>query len=312
MKKRLQNKVAESRIAMPVVAVYATCCWLLAGLIQENWWVQFGYFALSTYLMMVMNNSYALIRVYSRMLSCSFMALTCMACFLFPSFHGAATQLLVIATYLILFHTYQDKSSVGMTYYGFLFLGLASMAYIPIIYLLPVLWILMWSNLQALSWRTFLASLLGVITPYWFWFCWLFYQEDLTPFADHFIPLADFQTPFHFSVLSLGGAATLLLLVVFTILGAIHFWHTSFMDKIRIRQFYSLFIRMNLVIFLLICLQPQHYDSLIRLAIVNTAPLTAHYISLTHTRFSNVVFIIMTIIVLILTTYNLWTQSSLF
>lgn len=294
------------------MAVYAVCCWLLGGLLQENWWIQFSCFALSTYLMMVMNDSYALIRVYSRMLSCSFIALTCMACFLFSSLHGAVTLLLFIATYLILFRAYQDPSSAGVTYYGFLFLGLASMAYIHILYLLPVLWILMWTNLQALSWRTFLASLMGVVTPYWFWICWLFYQETLTILVDHFVPLADFQTPFHLSILDMGQTATLVLLAVFTILGAINFWRTSFMDKIRTRQFYSLFIRMNLAIFLFICLQPQHYDTLIRLAIVNTAPLTAHYISLTHTRFSNVVFCAMIVIVLSLTTYNLWTLSSLF
>ena len=262
--------------------------------------------ALSTYLMMVMNNTYALIRVYSRMLSCSFMALSCVACFLFPSLHGAITQLLVIASCLILFQTYQDPTSTGITYYGFLCLGLASLTYVHILFFLPLLWLLMWSNLQALSWRTFLASLLGLLTPYWFAGCWLIYQEDATPLIEHFAPLTTFQPIFDFSVLNTGQIDTFILVVFLAALGAVHFWHTSYLDKIRIRHFYGFFIRMNLLTFLLICLQPQHFDPLLRLAIVNTAPLTAHYISLSNSRLSNITFCCVVVITLSLTAYNIW------
>lgn len=275
--------------------------------------MQFGCLALSTYLLTVMNNAYALIRVYSRMLPCAFLALSCMACFLFPALHGAITQLLVIATYLILFQTYQDTTSTGRTYYGFLCLGLASLTHVHIIFYLPLFWVLMWTNLQALSWRTFFASLLGLITPYWYIGCWLIYQEDFTPIVTHFSPLWEFQPFFDFSVLNIGQTATLILLVAFSMLGAIHFWQTSFLDKIRIRHFYSFFIRMNLLTCLLICLQPQHYDPLIRIAIINTAPLIAHYISLTHSRVSNILFYLILILVLSLTAYNIiWMQSLTF
>lgn len=306
MRKRLQNKVADSWQALPFVSVYAVVCWLLCGLVQENLWLQSACMALSAYLMMVMNNTYALIRVYSRMLSCSFVALSCMACFLFPSLHGAITQLLVIAAYLILFQTYQDTGSTGMTYYGFLCLGLASMAYVHIVFFLPLLWLLMWTNLQALSWRMFFASLLGVLTPYWFAGCWLIYQEDDTPLTEHFTSLADFQPLFDFSILTAGEIATFVFVVFLAALGAIHFWHTSYLDKIRIRHFYGFFIRMNLLTFLLICLQPQHFDPLLRLAIVNTAPLIAHYISLTNTRLTNAVFCVVVAIAFSLTVYNIW------
>lgn len=310
MKKRLQNRIADSWQSLPIVAVYAVGCWLLCGLVQKNWWLQLSCMALSTYLLMVLNNTYALIRVYSRMLSCSFLALSCMACFLFPNLHGAITQLLVIAAYLILFHTYQDSASAGTTYYGYLCLGLASLTYVNVIFFLPLLWVLMWTNLQALSWRTFFASLLGMATPYWFIGCWLIYQEDFTLLTAHFSPLWNFQPFFDLSVLSMGQMATFILMIAFSMVGAVHFWQTSYLDKIRIRHLYNFFIRMNLLTFLLICLQPQHYDPLIRIAAINTAPLIAHYISLTHSRVSNVMFTMMLILVLSLTTYNvIWMQS---
>ena len=55
-KKLIQNRIAESRLALPVASVYAMVVWLLGGLIQENRWVQFGLFVLTAYAMAQMNN----------------------------------------------------------------------------------------------------------------------------------------------------------------------------------------------------------------------------------------------------------------
>ena len=51
MQKRLQNHISESRIALPVMAVYGLLVWIMGGLIAENRWLQFAFFALATYLM---------------------------------------------------------------------------------------------------------------------------------------------------------------------------------------------------------------------------------------------------------------------
>ena len=76
--KRLQNTVSESRMALPCTAAYAICIWLLAGLLQGNWWIQFAIFAVCTYLMVELNNANALLRIYSRMVSCTFVVLSCL------------------------------------------------------------------------------------------------------------------------------------------------------------------------------------------------------------------------------------------
>lgn len=260
----------------------------------------------------MLNNTNALIRVYSRMVSSTFLILSCMVCFLFPSIPGGFSQLFFIATYLILFFTYQDQNSPGITFYAFLCYGLATFASVHLFFLLPLLWVLMLTNLQSLSWRTFCASLFGVTTPYWIVACWGIYQKDLSFFADHFLPLGYFHTPFDLSLLDASQKAAFAIIVVMAIVSTLHFWHTSFLDKYRIRQLYGLFIRVDLVVFFLIFLQPQHYDLLIRLAVINTAPLIAHFFALTNSRLSNLTFILVFISILSLTAYNIWMSSSLF
>ncbi len=312
MKKRLQNRIAESRLTLPSAIVYATACWILCGLFPQNMWIQAGCFGLTTFCMLMLNNTNALIRIYSRMVSSAFLILSCMLCFLFNSVAGNVSQLFFAASYLILFFTYQDTNSPGFTYYGFLLFGLATIASVHLLYLLPVLWILMVTNLQSFSWRTFMASLMGVATPYWVVFCLGVYQQDLSFFVNHFQPFIEFHTPFNLSILDINRKIILFFLVVMAIVSTLHFWQTSYLDKFRIRMLYGLFIRMDFALFLYIILQPQLYDILIRLLIINTAPLIAHFFALTKSKFTNILFIIVMLAVGCFTAYNVWMSSSLF
>ena len=283
MRKFTQNKVAESRLALPTTIVYAVAVWLLAGLIQGGWWLQFGCFALAVFLMVELNNINALIRIYSRMVSCAFLAMSCMLCFLFPSTPGAITAPLVIGSMVSLFAGYQDKQAEKPSYYAFLLIGLASLTFVHILFFVPLIWLLMAFLLQCLSWRTWVASILGLLTPYWFGCCWWAWQQDFTFVFNHFMALGDFARP-----------------------GIVHYLRKYHDDKIRIRLIYGIFIWTDLAVALFLVLQPQHYDHLIRMMVINTAPLIGHFLALTRTRWTNMAFFAIVAIVLITTGINLW------
>lgn len=307
--KRLQNIISESRLTLPFVSIYGVAVWIAAGLLQEQWWPQFVCFVASVYLMMELNTSNALIRIYSRMVSCSFIVLTSAACFLFGSFNEAAAILCVIVSYNILFHAYQDHLAMGRMFYGFLFIGLASMLYAETLYYVPALWLLVLSCIQAFGWRNFFSSVLGLITPYWFAAVWFVYKEDFTLPMEHFSRLADIHFPVDYSQLTTGQVATFVFIMATGLTGTVHYLRTSYNDKIRIRMLYNFFIAMNMLSAVFIIVQPQHYDFLLRMITVNTSPLIAHFISLTRTRVTNIAFYVMTAAALILTGYNLWMSS---
>lgn len=312
MKKLLQNKVAESKLSLPVTVTYAVGLWLICGLINREWWVQFGLFATSVYLMVELNNLNALIRVYSRMVSCSFVMLICSACFLFPFMRGAIVQTMVIGTLILLFMTYQDKQSPGITYYGFVLWSVATGASVHMLFYLPLLWLLMGTHLQSLSWRTFSASLMGILTPYWIYACWLVWQGDFTPLIAHFEQLADMQMPLQFDTLDTGRIAVFALLVMLSVIGTVHFIRQHHFDKIRIRQLYGFFMWMDLATALFVVLQPQLYDVLIRIMFICTTPLIGHFLALTHTKVTNIAFCVLVAIILVVTGLNLWMSSFLF
>jgi hypothetical protein len=304
--KRIQNKIAENGLSLPVVAVYSFVVWLLAGLLKHLWWPQLACFVLSVYLIIEMSNVNALLRIRSRMVSVSFMVLMGMLSFLFGSLTGGLTLLFTIAATLVLLSTYQNPEAQGRVFYAFLFLGLASMAFVQILFLVPLLWLLMATQLQSLGWRSLIASVIGLLTPYWFAGIWFIYQYDFTPLTEHFAQLADFRFPADYTAMGIEHWLAYGVTVALVLIGIVSFWHNSYEDKIRIRLLYGFFSWMTTVCLAMVVLQPQHFDPLMRLAVMFASPLLAHFIALTNTRLSNILFIASAVILLLVTAFNLY------
>ena len=310
--KRIQNKIAESRFALPLVVVYAIVVYIACGLIEKQLWIQFACLVCCTILMVELNNRNALIRIYSRMFSCSFLVLSVTANFLFPSLQASILQLCICTFYILLFQAYQDKHATGWIFYAFLCIGTASIVFVQILFYVPLFWILMIFNILSFSHKTFWASILGLTTPYWFLGGYYLYIGDTSGFIAHWMELAQFQPLFDYTMVTRQQAITFFFVVVLSLIGGIHFFRNSFKDKIRTRMLYELFITVDVCSIVFIVLQPQHYTYIMPVTIINTAPLIGHYIALTHTKITNISFYVIVLTALAITAYNLWIPSLTF
>lgn len=308
--KRLQNKVAESRRTLPFAMLYGTAIWLLAGLIKEQWWLQFACFVLSILLIMRINSKNLLIRIYSRSVSVAFIFLSCAAVLLFPSWRGGVVQTCFIATLMLLYDSYQDNTAVDKAYFAFLLLGIATMFDVHVLFYLPLVWFMMIVIVYALSWRTFLASLLGLITPYWFMIGWMLWQkeENFETLFGLFARQDILQFPFDFETIPIPTQFVIIFTAVMMVIGSLHFIHSSFRDKIRVRQLYYSFIIIGFYSLALLVLQPQN-ELAFRMLIISTSPLIGHYWALTNSRISNIIVCTLSIALILLTAFNLWISS---
>ncbi len=310
---QFQKIVAGSRLTFPVTVAYGLVLCLIGGVIQHQWWIQLVCYALSAYLMILLNNFNALIRIYSRATSSAFIILSGIACFIFPSVEGDIVTVGFIASLLTLFTTYQNREATGWIYYTFLILGVASIAKVHLLALIPVYWILM-IFLSSLGLRTFIASILGLLTPYCFWITavLLLYKDDITPFTNHFRTLTEVAFPGNYGIIPLSHYLTFAFLVILTITGIVHFLRASYNDKIRTRQLYYGIMFFDVIVLVLLSLFPQQHDLLLRPAIVLTSPLIGHFIALTNTKITNIAFYVILVTALLLTGFNLWTSSYIF
>lgn len=312
--KRPQNIIAESGLTLPVAALFSVVVWLLVGLVRLQLWPQLACFIATIYMVVEMTNQNALLRIRSRMVSSTFIVLSCASCFLFPQMTGGVAQLCMVAAFLMLFQTYQTSRCMGRIFYAFAAIGLGSLAFVQMLWYVPVLWLLMATQLQSMNWRTWLASMLGLAMPYWFALVWFLlpfnlsadWTADLSPLADHFALLADISRP---SIPTppylLGSILALVLTLVLGAIGITHFWQYSFEDKIRIRLLYGFFTAMTAFTVFLILVQPQHFDVLMRLLTLCACPLSAHVLTFTSSRLSNILFFVALGLALALTVFNL-------
>lgn len=304
--KRFQNRVAESRIALPVTGVYAFAVCALGGLFTEQLWVQFVLLAVSSFLMMELNNVNALIRIYSRMVSCSFLVLAVMSQYLVVDVRCGIVQACFIAFYLFLFSAYQDNRAMGRVFYAFLMLGIASTMFVQILFFVPLVWVLLCTNLMVRSFRAFVSSLFGLLVPYWFMVAYYLYIDDVDSLLDHFLQIAQFGPVLGWMDMPVSHILTAAYVAILAVVGMIHFRLNNYKDKIRTRMLFEIFSVLALAAIVFMILQPQHIDYLLALLIVSTSPMIGHYVALTNTFITNISFYVMLVVALIITCVNLW------
>ncbi len=306
MVKRLQNRIAQSRWALPVTIIYGLVVCLTVELMGYGQWMTFALLLVATLMMAELNNGFSLIRIYSRMVSCSFMVMITMSLTLFGSVKVAVVMVAFIAFLLLIFRAYQNAGAVGWVFYAFVALGISSIAFSKTLLFLPVLWIVMAVNVLCFSPRTLIASILGIVAPYWFVVAWLIYKDDVGYLASHFMSVLQFGPVCQLSILNVHQLLTFAFVLVLAVIGAVHFFLYSYQDRIRIRLMYETFVVLDACSVIFAILQPQYFDEMLGISIVTTATLIGHFLALTHSRLSNIAMFVLAGMTLALTVFNLW------
>ncbi len=304
--KRLQNVIAESRWLLPVVTPFAILIWGIVSLFDYSAIPSLVCLMFSTYLMIELNNENALIRIYSRMVSCCFMVFTTMATFQFISIRAAIVILCIAGFYTCAFRSYQQHTAQGWLFYAFLCIGISSIVWVHTLYLLPLLWLLLATNLLAASAKNYVASVLGVLLPNLLYVGYFLWNGNLDTFLAHYTALAEFETICNYELLSISQIITAAWIILCAIIGTSHCLIEKRNDNIRTRMLYGAFIAIAWFSIVFLCLQPQHFEALLGCIITSASPLIGHYFALTHSKLSNFTFKVIALGTIILTMYNLW------
>lgn len=304
--KTFHNRIAQSRFALPFCSVYALLTCIAAGLFSQMLWMPLLLLAASTLFLIQLNNHNSLIRIYSRMVSCAYLSGMSVASFLFSDTSGGFVSLCFIIFLFIICFAYQKPKATATVFYAFAGLGTASIFEVRILWFLPIFWLVLAVHLLAFNARTFSASLLGVLAPYWFGLLYLGLTEQLSWYGTHFAQLGAVCPLFDFSSWNLHHFVTYIYIGILGITGAVHFLLTSYKDKIRTRMIYEMLITILSACMLCIILQPALYPILLRLLIACTAPLIGHCFALSSGKGANIGFIGICILSLGLTIWNLW------
>lgn len=191
----------------------------------------------------------------------------------------------------------------GYVYHAFLFAGIASLFFPYVLVLVLLFYVNMLVQLRNLTWRTFMAGLLGLLTPYWIYAVWALWQNCIEEVAMEWWTSAIPNIP-DYSSITLAQWVTLGTLGFFTMLALVHLFRTAYNDKIRTRMLFYVIAIHEIAIAAGFFLLPDKFEEMLRLFILNSAFLIAHYYTLSKGRFFHIWFDISLLALLALGGYN--------
>ena len=326
---RLQKVVVTGRFTLPVAILLSAASWMLAGSIlapeagvglaeyalwplfiglpipaQLNSALCFVVYIVAGYLLILLNNAYAIIRMRASAQTAVY-ALLISAC---PGLHhrlhvGCLVVLMLLLAIHFLFRSYQKEHPESDLLHSFLFIGIGSLLYPQLTWFVPLFWYGA-HIFRSLKTTSLLASLIGWAIPYWFLWAYAYWTDDLQLF---YLPFRELTTVRPLvSGLTLPFAATLAYLFVLLIGSTVHCLVSEFDDKIRIRCYLQFLILLSHFLLVYVFLQPDPGVLLLPSLLIGVSFLAGHLFVLSDTRGSNIFFICMLVGMAVLFGFNLW------
>lgn len=264
--------------------------------------------ALAVYMMVELNNKNLLLRVSSRMLGSMLGILLTVAVAYHVFQPGSVVMLLVLLSFFPLFASYQ-RPEPAFSFRSFLLLSLASLFFPKLVWFVPLFWQMQWL-FRTLSFRSFLASLMAVFTVYWLFAGFAALIGRFPLFLEHVRAMVSFH-PGDYLGLDYRKVVTFFFLVLLFVVGSIDNYAHRYLDRVRTRIIYDAICLMGAVVIVLICVQPQYADVLMPLLLMCTAMVFGHFFTLTHTRFSHICCLILSLLTVAVCTIQYVCDSQL-
>ncbi len=225
--------------------------------------------------------------------------------FLQPDYAVSLSLLFLLLSVAQLLSCIQERGQERAVYAAFAILSFSSLFLLQFIYLLPLFFVYLWIA-KIFCARNFFAALLGAVTPYWFLFGAIFV----------FPSLAGLLIPVRFGLLRMFAytdivfspqvCVTLLVELLVMIVALVVFFVSSLPAKPLLRRRMIFLFLVNACLLLLSFVVPQEYSLLLAWRMPGIAIMATYVFSMRVTRLSNIYFIVLNILWLIIAALCLW------
>jgi hypothetical protein len=206
-------------------------------------------------------------------------------------------NLLLIFFIRLLFSIPDSNTQYFLSYNAALILGLASLIFLPLVYLFILLWIALIVH-RANDLRNYIASLFGLATPYLFMFLWFYWNDHLDDFVPVFKSVLIIHPEYLLSLPVL-DYIILLLIIVLTLISTLR--ATTTLTEKNINQRRNLMIT---IYFLLLIISIASlfgpFESTLLLLCIPSAMLVGHFLqNVNAIRYYHVMLITLSTLILI-------------
>ena len=278
--------IADSNVILPL---WDDLCSLLSNRVIV-YVLGLSLFLLSAFVIQRINDIEMLIRERTRIPFMLFILLVSSNAGLLPL--KGVTFVLVCLVFVVyeLFNSYQLPEATGKLFNAGVFIGVAGLFMPQALLFVPLLWIGMY-QFRSLSYKSFMASLIGVLLIYWFVLAWCVWKHDFSILMSLYSSLANFDV-FSFTLFRyhyIGFAGMLLLLIV----AFFHIQVDVFNNSVRVRQMLSFLLNMSAWSLVLLFLYSDNADSFMAILYIPASVVIAYFLENIRPRFCFILFYFM-------------------
>jgi len=216
-----------------------------------------------------------LIRERTRLVFIIFVLLTSTNVGMLPFKESMIVLLCLVFMIYELFNAYQLPEATGKLFNTGVLIGISGLFLPQTLWFMPLVWLGIYQFLS-LSYRNFLASLIGMLTIYWFVLAWCVWTNDFSMFSALFSSLTDFNFLsifLSFRYYQLGFIGIVLLMIV----AFFHIKRDAINNRVRVRQMLSFLLNMSVWSLVLICLYGGDTDSFLAIFFLPVSVLIAYF-----------------------------------
>ena len=172
--------------------------------------------------------------------------------------------------------SYQSPEATGRFFNAGALIGISGLLVPQVLWIIPLLWIGMY-QFRSLNFKSFAASLTGILIIYWFILAWCVWKHDFSIFSSLFSSITDFHiistsTLFHPYMIGFAGLFLLL------ILAFLHINTNASSNSVRVRMMLSFLLNMSVWSLLLIILYSKNSDSFIAILYLPASVIMSYFI----------------------------------
>lgn len=223
---------------------------------------------------------------------------------LFPFRPTTAAVFCMVLSLYFLFLAYHDTRASAPVFTSAFMMGLGSLLWVHILWFLPLFWVGMY-HFRTLSMKTFLASLLGVLTVYWSLLAWCAWQADYTMFAAPFSNLVAVH-PLRLADVGWIDWLSLGVMVALTAVSAVNILTHEQEDSLRSRQFLVFLMLMTGWSLILSFFFRQSAEEFLGIACVPMAILVARFFTVVKEKPALILFHATTALLFAFLVLRLW------
>lgn len=253
---------------------------------------------LNILMIILINNKFSIIRIRS-FLPVFFYALFILT---WGKSHFSVETHLVLTVFLIslmlFLGMYKNKKSVEAAFWGSLFLSLTGLLNSVYLFLIPIAWF-GFAHLKSLSVKVFLASLMGIMLPWIYYFTYMLY-------SGHEIPVLIGELRFgllgtDFSLYERIYVITLVLIFTVCLFGI---YADLLHDSVQTRKNINFFILSLIFLFILIVILPDYMPIFLPIIAFFISILFAHAFTLNNSLFFSILFFFLCLLNLAYMAFN--------